>query len=171
MSSSDTPASRRSTSTRSIASSALVSSSVVATLLAGTFAAAPVAQASSQVEQVRAPRVSAVRSTASTSPSVDGENDGPHSPVNRKRAATTTVRRAGVVVRDVDLGAVELGRRKGQFRAPVRGVLVTPDRPRANAPLVIMSHLRSPGCADDVSAFPCPGKDVRYDRGMTYLGE
>lgn len=48
---------------------------------------------------------------------------------------------------------------------------MTPDRPRANAPLVIMSHLRSPGCADDVSAFPCPGKDVRYDRGMTYLGE
>ena len=81
------------------------------------------------------------------------------------------VRRAGAVIRDVDLGDVELGERKGQFRSPVRGVLVTPDRPRANAPLVIMSHLRSPGCADDVSAFPCPGKDVRYDRGMTYLGE
>jgi len=165
MSSSDTPASRRSTSTRSIASSALVSSSVVATLLAGTVAAAPVAQASSQVEQARLPRA------AAAAPVVDGENDGPHSPVNRKRAATTTVRRAGAVIRDVDLGDVELGERKGQFRSPVRGVLVTPDRPRASAPLVIMSHLRSPGCADDVSAFPCPGKDVRYDRGMTYLGE
>lgn len=106
----------------------------------------------------------------SASPSV--RQDGPHSPLRRKIAAPKVTRLPGVRVADVDFGDVELGRRKGQFRAPMRGVLVVPEKGR-RAPLVVVSHLRMPGCTGDILAYPCPrgSKELRQDRGMTYLGE
>lgn len=50
-------------------------------------------------------------------------------------------------------------------------MLVVPDRAR-KAPLVVVSHLRMPGCTGDVLAYPCPRgtRELRLDRGMTYLG-
>lgn len=76
----------------------------------------------------------------------------------------------GVQVVEADFGDVDLARR-GRFRAPMRGVLVVPDRAR-KAPLVVVSHLRMPGCTGDVLAYPCPRgtRELRLDRGMTYLG-
>lgn len=96
---------------------------------------------------------------------------GPHSPLRRKAAKPKVTRLKGAVIADVDFGDVELGRRKGQFRAPMRGVLVVPEKGR-RAPLVVMSHLRMPGCTANVLAYPCPKgtKELRLDRGMTYLG-
>ncbi len=97
--------------------------------------------------------------------------DGPHSPAGRKPAAPTVTRVPGARVLDVDVGDVELGRRTGRFRAPMRGLLVVPERGR-RAPLVVVSHLRMPGCTKDVLAYPCPRgtKELHLDRGMTYLG-
>lgn len=75
---------------------------------------------------------------------------------------------------DVDSGDIDLGARRGQFRAPVRDVLVVPEKAR-NAPLVVFSHLRAPSCSGgeegDVVAYPCPRgtKERRLDHGMTYL--
>lgn len=76
------------------------------------------------------------------------------------------------MIRSVDLGDVRLGRH-GQFRAPVRGVLVTPDGPARRSPLVVVGHLRYPGCPNAEFAYPCPrGRSIlRFDRGMTYLGK
>lgn len=102
-----------------------------------------------------------------------GSEPGPHSPAGRKQASTTITRVDGTVVRSVDLGDVELGRTAGQYRAPVRGVLVTPaGKARSHARLIVVSHLRFPGCAGDRFAYPCPNgrKARRFDRGMTYLG-
>ena len=78
----------------------------------------------------------------------------------------------GAIVTRFDFGDVELGARKGAFRSPNRGVLVVPDKPRAGAPLVVVSHLRMPGCTGMISAYPCPrGRtELRMDHGMTYLG-
>ena len=98
---------------------------------------------------------------------------GPHSPVDRALAATTVTRRDGVVVRAVDLGDIELGRSPGEYRAPVRGILVTPASTKAShSRLVVVAHLRYPGCAGNRFAYPCPqGRtERRFDRGMTYLG-
>lgn len=101
--------------------------------------------------------------------------DGPHAPAGRQVAAPRTTHTAGVVVHDVDLGDAVIGprARPNAFRAPVRGLLVTPAKPAVHAPLVVFSHLRSPGCTDDSSAYPCPrgAAEVRYDRGMSYLAE
>lgn len=73
-----------------------------------------------------------------------------------------------------DLGVVDLGRTKGAFRAPVRGTLVVPAKARANAPLVVISHMRAQGCETDdiVDAHPCPAgiRERRIDHGLTYLG-
>lgn len=97
-------------------------------------------------------------------------DDGPHAPQNRVSAALNVTHRDGVAVSRYDFGDVEVGARPGQFRAPVRGSLITPDGGSRASKFVIISHLRSPGCADRVYAFPCPGQDVRLDRGMEYLG-
>ncbi len=100
--------------------------------------------------------------------------DGPHSPASRVRASLGVACPKGATVLDVDLGDITLPRApgsKGVFRSPVRGVLALP-RDKANAPLVIVSHLRAANCADGSLAYPCPGgKQRRLDRGMTYLGE
>lgn len=112
---------------------------------------------------------------AHASPGASTSAEGPHSPVGRRPAALSITKRSGVAIREVDLGDVDLGRAANPraFRGPVRGVIVTPDRPAAHAPLIVLSHLRMPGCSDDATTYPCPkgATEVRYDRGMTYLGE
>lgn len=102
---------------------------------------------------------------------------GPHSPVDRSLAPTKIDRVPGAVIRNVDLGDLDLGdldvgATPGEFRAPVRGVLITPDRaPGTPSRLLVFAHLRYPNCTDDTFAFPCPrGKERRFDEGMTYLG-
>ncbi len=98
---------------------------------------------------------------------------GPHSPVQRSLAATRITRKVGAIVRDVDLGDIELGRSAGEYRTPVRGVLVTPGAKKAShSKLIVVAHLRYPGCAGNRFAYPCPhGRtERRFDRGMTYLG-
>lgn len=118
------------------------------------------------------PAISRVTS-ASKAPAV--RDDGPHSPIGRVPAPTAVTTKAGVSVSRYDLGDVDLGGASNPhaFRAPLRGSLVTPAAGTANGPtkLVIISHLRSAGCANEVFAFPCPGGEVRLDRGMEYLGE
>ena len=137
------------------------------------------------------------RSPSTESPaaaeSATTDQAGPHSPTNRTPAKTTVEHSDGVVVHDFDLGDVSLGGRgnAAAFRAPVRGVLVipdtnatpgtgttpdaeaSPDAEETAAPLVIISHLRTFGCADETFRYPClPGvKEVRADRGMIYLGK
>lgn len=99
-------------------------------------------------------------------------DDGPHSPANRVPASLGVSCPEGATVLDFDLGDVDLERSPGKdtFRSPVRGVLALP-RDAANAPLVIVSHLRASNCADGSLAYPCPaGRERRLDRGMTYLG-
>ena len=98
---------------------------------------------------------------------------GPHSPVGRALAPTKITRVAETVVRSVDLGDVELARPAGRYRAPVRGLLITPAAKKAtHSPLVVIAHLRFPGCAGNRTAYPCPSgkKERRFDRGMRYLG-
>ncbi|CED92363.1 MULTISPECIES: alpha/beta hydrolase family protein [Actinomyces] len=116
----------------------------------------------------------AVKETA-TAVIDSGDVDGPHAPVDRVPAHTTVELSDGAVVRDFDLGDVELGPQSnpGAFRAPVRGVLVTPDTEAQSAPLVIFSHLRTFGCADDTFGYPCARgvEEIRADRGMTYFGK
>ncbi|EFG07795.1 Secreted protein [Streptomyces clavuligerus] len=109
---------------------------------------------------------------------LDGaEAEGPRSPVDRRRAATTVTRGEGFVAVDFDLGDTALPGRGG-FRAPVRGQLVLPASGRATK-LVLLSHLRSGNCSTgDIAdggtfAYPCPAgsTEVRYDRGWRYLAE
>lgn len=97
---------------------------------------------------------------------------GPHSPIDRRPARTKVVHRDGVVVRSVDLGDIALGSPRGRYRAPVRGVLVSPDRRASHAKLIIVNHLRYPNCAGSRFAYPCPRghAERRFDKGMTYLG-
>lgn len=97
-------------------------------------------------------------------------SDGPHSPSTRVPEVTSVTHRGGATISHYDLGDAEVGARPGQFRAPVRGSLVTPDAGTAPTKFVIVSHLRYPGCAGDVYAFPCKGAENRLDRGMEYLG-
>lgn len=127
------------------------------------LAASMVAMATPAAEADSGTGVFSVRMTA----------PGPHSPQGRSLAKTTITRTEGVVVRSVDLGDAEFGRKKGQYRAPVRGILVTPEQ-QAEMPakLIVVTHLRYPNCAGDRFAYPCPrGKrERRLDRGMTHIG-
>ncbi|MDO5627099.1 MAG: hypothetical protein Q4G43_02150 [Mobilicoccus sp.] len=102
---------------------------------------------------------------------VVADQEGPHSPRGRKIPAPRVSTMPGVQIFDVDFGDVDLGRRAGQFRSPMRGVLVVPEKGRG-APLVVVNHLRMPGCTGEVMAYPCPRgtRELRLDRGMTYLG-
>lgn len=158
---------------------------LAAAVLAATTAAGltmPVASAAGgpswRESHSQAPRLSQTASstlattTATTTAKASADSAGPHSPLRRTIAKPKVTRVKGAVIADVDFGDVELVRRKGQFRAPMRGVLVVPDRGR-RAPLVVMSHLRMPGCTANTLAYPCPKgtKELRLDRGMTYLGE
>lgn len=104
------------------------------------------------------------------------DGGGPHSPVDRKLAATRISRVSGAVVRAFDLGDVDLAPVPGgpdveRFRAPVRGLLVTPRGHRRRAGLLVVAHLRYPNCGRSRFAFPCPNPPGRrFDRGMRYLG-
>ncbi|GAB78703.1 hypothetical protein AUCHE_16_01230 [Austwickia chelonae NBRC 105200] len=112
----------------------------------------------------------AVAGFAPAAPKNADEKDGPRSPQNRQRAETKVTTADGVHLSDVDLGDVEIGKKSGEFRSPVRGLLTLPVEGTEAAPLVVLSHLRHPNCADGSHAFPCPGdKDNRFDRGMAYL--
>lgn len=97
--------------------------------------------------------------------------DGPSAAADRPIADRTVRQNAAgtATISEVDLGNTEVA----GFRAPVRGVLVTPAEMTALTPLIVVNHLRGPNCADGVSAYPCPNGEegLRLDRGMTYLGE
>lgn len=113
--------------------------------------------------------------TVATTPAHAAPEEEPHSPVGRKASAPKVTRTRTAVVRDVDLGDIDLGpaSRPKAYRAPVRGLLITPRRARANAPLVVFGHLRMPGCSTMVATYPCPrgSQEMRYDRGMRWYGE
>ncbi|MDO4761209.1 MAG: hypothetical protein Q4A31_04765 [Corynebacterium sp.] len=97
--------------------------------------------------------------------------DGPHADPNRPLApeVTRTNDAGTATITEVDLGNVE----DGQYRAPLRGVLITPTNSNGPAPLIVISHLRAPNCGDYNFAYPCAEgeKENRYDHGMIYLGE
>lgn len=98
-----------------------------------------------------------------------GEDGGaPHAALHRTPARSSVRTVGSVVVSDVDLGNVAFSR----YRAPLRGVLVTPAHAR-HAPLVVFSHLRTANCSGHVYGYPCPSgtHELRMDRGMTWLGE
>lgn len=86
--------------------------------------------------------------------------------------------------RAIDIGTVHAA---GQD-FPARGLLFPAAGPRPSkgedpasgspasaegAPILIVSHLRSPNCEDGSFALECPQgvKEIRYDEGMAYLGE
>ena len=139
------------------AASFVASVSVAAALALAPVASANVGAVTSNSSAVQANSASAV-----------DLSEGPHADAHRKLAATTTTREDGVIVKDVDLGNITLGNR-GQFRAPVRGVVVAPDKANAHAPLVMFAHQRYTDCVDDSVHFPCAGsQQLRLDRGMIY---
>ncbi|WP_175956822.1 dienelactone hydrolase family protein [Schaalia sp. Marseille-Q2122] len=97
--------------------------------------------------------------------------DGPHAPADRTLAERTVRASASgnETIVDIDLGNTTAG----EYSAPKRGVIVLPKASDAPAPLVVISHLRAPNCADGSFAYPCASgvEEYRFDRGMTYLGE
>ncbi|MDO4240800.1 hypothetical protein [Micrococcus sp.] len=108
------------------------------------------------------------------------EAAGPHAPADRAIAPVESVVADGVRTTQFDLGNLELPRTDGEpepYATPVRGSLITPEDGTQNAPLIVVGHLRMPGCvAEDQEpefAYPCPDgtKELRYDRGMEYFGQ
>lgn len=95
------------------------------------------------------------------------ETEGPRADEKRELAAPRVAVEKGVQMSEVDLGNTSLD----GFTAPVRGTLALPENPQAGTPLVIINHLRAPGCTGDTFAYPCPDgtREIRYDRGMQYL--
>lgn len=61
----------------------------------------------------------------------------------------------------------------GEYTAPVRGLIIAPVQSDTPTPLIILSHLRAPNCADLESRYPCADgvAELRYDEGMQYIGE
>ena len=53
---------------------------------------------------------------------------------------------------------------------PIRGYFLSPEPHSEPAPLIILSHLRAPSCADESFDYPCAATvpPMRYDRGMLY---
>lgn len=118
------------------------------------------------------------------SQSTDGEAgdvlenmEGPLAAADRKIADRLVNEAGDAVSVDIDFGNVV----DGQFAAPLRGLLVVPkpgskaDKKFADAgsPLVVISHLRAPACANGVFAYPCAPnvEEYRFDRGMAYYGK
>lgn len=97
--------------------------------------------------------------------------EGPHADADRKLATRTETENAAgtATIIDVDFGNVS----EAGFSAPARGVVVVPKQASGPMPVVVMSHLRAPNCADGTFAYPCAEGigEHRFDRGMTYLGE
>lgn len=97
--------------------------------------------------------------------------EGPHAAADRKFAMRTETENAEgtATIIDVDFGNVS----EAGFSAPARGVVVVPKRASGLMPVVVISHLRAPNCADGTFAYPCAEGigEHRFDRGMTYLGE
>ena len=94
--------------------------------------------------------------------------EGPHAPADRLLAERKITSHNGVHRIDIDFGNTE----QGKFSAPARGILITPAQTQKASPLIVISHLRSPNCLDKSSAYPCNNtEEIRYDRGMVYLGE
>lgn len=108
---------------------------------------------------------------AVSQPEMSPMPDGPKAPENRPLADMHSVDNAAGTARiiEVDFGNVSAG----EFRAPLRGLVITPTQANAPTPLVVVSHLRAPNCMDDSFSYPCaPGvSELRFDRGMSYLGE
>lgn len=112
----------------------------------------------------------------------DSASDGPHAAADRVIDATeiSAGQNSTKIVR-LDLGNSEIG----EYAVPVRGTLVLPTSTSAaeaapaesggaaaKQPLIIVNHLRAPGCSDDTFAYPCTNStERRFDIGMTYLGE
>lgn len=108
---------------------------------------------------------------AQSEPGIVEAADGPHAPADRtlgERMVRTSASGNETIV-DIDLGNVTAGK----YSAPKRGVIVAPKASDTPAPLVVISHLRAPNCADGTFAYPCAAgvEEYRFDRGMTYLGE
>ena len=98
--------------------------------------------------------------------------EGPLASTDRTAAPwTVDTTNAGVRVVRVDFGNVTAG----DYAAPARGMLVLPAdlSATAPAPVVVLSHLRAPTCADLSFAYPCPEgvTELRYDEGWLYLAE
>ncbi|MCS4485121.1 hypothetical protein NXS08_06530 [Gleimia sp. 6138-11-ORH1] len=68
-----------------------------------------------------------------------------------------------------------------KYSAPLRGLLVAPKPEVVSAqkftgdasPLVVISHLRVPNCADGNFSYPCAqgSEELRYDQGMHYYAQ
>lgn len=129
---------------------------VTASLTLGSWSAPPASSAPA------APATSVSTESAAATPL-----PGPHTPADRTLQAPKVTKVAGARISDVDLGNLDLG---GGYRSPVRGIVAVPDNPGPR-PLVVIAHLRSPACSNDVEAFPCPAgtTERRYDRGMSWL--
>ncbi|UTO04147.1 hypothetical protein NKT77_06285 [Moraxella sp. FZLJ2107] len=69
----------------------------------------------------------------------------------------------------VDFGNATIGK----YAAPIRGLIITPNKATTPTPLIVLSHLRAPNCADMDARFPCHDgvAELRFDHGMQYLGE
>lgn len=121
-------------------------------------------------------QASTVSPPAIWSSAVPQEVNGPRSPAGRQLADPRISQVDGAVARSFDLGDLSLGSVPGasagtQFRAPVRGVLVTPRNSKRRAELLVVTHLRYPNCGRTRFAFPCPKPPGRrFDQGMRYLG-
>lgn len=97
--------------------------------------------------------------------------DGPKADADRLAAQVkvSTNAQGSATISEVDLGNVT----QGKYRAPIRGILISPKTVQTPGPLIVVNHLRYPNCSSGVFAYPCPEGDTeyRFDQGMTYLGE
>ncbi|WP_237187602.1 hypothetical protein [Rothia nasimurium] len=93
--------------------------------------------------------------------------DGPTAADDRPIAPIEWAKDDKIIMAHLDLGNVSVG----DFSLPVRGTLASSNNQSGPKPLIIVSHLRAPGCTGENYAYPCPGgtEEIRYDRGMNYL--
>ncbi len=101
----------------------------------------------------------------------DAATTGPKAPANRTPAATKIEHSADGQLTTI---AIDYGNAKvGEYSAPARGFIIAPAQSDAPVPLIILSHLRAPNCADLESRYPCANgvDELRYDEGMRYAGE
>lgn len=94
--------------------------------------------------------------------------EGPHAAADRPLAKRVIKSHDGIHHVEIDFGNVV----QGKYSTPARGILIAPTHAQTPTPVIVISHLRSPNCADKSSAYPCAdGAEIRYDQGMSYLGE
>lgn len=101
----------------------------------------------------------------------DAATIGPKAAANRTTAPTEVRHSADGQIATI---AIDYGNAKvGEYSAPARGLIIAPVKSDAPTPLIILSHLRAPNCADLESRYPCADgiAELRYDEGMQYIGE